>query len=139
MSPIRIRCESYSVSSAAAASLVPRRSANPVAEADLRSAAVVAAPLVAAAGAAPLAAAVAVGAEVAANSCGCGLHSVPIIQPESVDPTGSLWDSSLSWQGGNAGKNFRKVFLRVLPPLPHIRYRYRRRLHCGREGRGEGA
>ena len=40
---------------------------------------------------------------------------------------------------GNAVKDSRKVFLKVLPPLPHIRRCFRGGLDCGGEGRGEGA
>ena len=40
---------------------------------------------------------------------------------------------------GNAVKDFHKAFPTVLLPLPHIRLCLRSGLHCGGEGRGEGA
>ena len=40
---------------------------------------------------------------------------------------------------GNAVKDSREAFPKVLPPLPHIRFGFRSGLHCGEEGRGEGA
>ncbi len=40
---------------------------------------------------------------------------------------------------GNAVKDFQEALPKVLPPLPHIRFGIRSGLHCGGEGRGEGA
>ena len=63
-------------------------------------------------------------------------------RPGLIAERSTLGDSPIhaeSTPNGNAVKDFRKAFPKVLPPLPHDRRCFRRRLHCGEEGRGEGA